>query len=100
MHAGYRENLRKLYRELSAASHPSHLDFPTTEQMIKRLTTLEVAINCEELNKVIDLTKRTYDAIFFLVLESIKSMKEIVKTKADVKEAIEKYNLTLLRKYT
>lgn len=91
-------NLRETYKDLSIASHPSHLDFPTINQMIEHLKTLESTINCNELNRVVDLTIRTYDIIFFLVLQSFPSAKEAAKNQPYVKKVVEKYNLPLLHK--
>lgn len=93
---GYKKNIRKMYKELSIASHPSHLDFPTIKQMMGYLKNLESSVDCEELNRVVDLTIQTYDIIFFLVLQDFPTAKEVAKDRADIKKVIEKYNLSLL----
>lgn len=94
----HKENLRGLYKELSIASHPSHLDFPTIKQMIDHLKSLESSISCAELNRVVDLAIQTYDTVFFLVLQIFANAKEAAKTRPEVKRVIEKYNLSLLHK--
>jgi len=66
--------------------------------MIEHLKNLESTINCDELNRVVDLTIRTYDIIFFLVLQSFSKAREAAKNQPDVKKVVEKYNLPLLHK--
>ena len=95
---GNKDRLKRLYKELSMALHPSHLDFPTIEQMMKRLKDPKASIDCNKLDRVIDLTKRTYDAIFFLILRRFPGTKDAFRTEADVRKVIEKYDLTLLRR--
>lgn len=96
---GHKDIIRELYKELSAALHPSHSDFPTIEQMLERLKGLESIIDCDKMKGAIELTKRTYDAIFFLVLGSIPGGRKILKDETGIKEVIERHNLALLRKY-
>ena len=95
---GEKVRLKRLHKELSMALHPSHLDFPTIEQMMKRLEDFKASIDCDKLAMVIDLTKRTYDAIFFLILERFPGAKDAFRIGVDIRKVIEKYNLTLLRR--
>jgi len=93
---GQKEHLKKLYKELSLACHPSHLDFPKINEMMNTIRKMEARIDCEEMAKVVDLTKRTYDAIFFLTLESNSKAKEAAKKQSEIKKVAQKHGLLLL----
>jgi hypothetical protein len=94
----YKENVRKLYKDLSMGSHPSHLDFPTIDEMMKYLRDTESKVDCEELDKIAKLTIQTYDAIFFFILQIFPDVKASAKKNVDVGKIIKKYNLPLLEK--
>jgi hypothetical protein len=93
-----KEDVRMLYKDLSMISHPSHLDFPTVDEMIKYLEDKESKVDCKELIEVVSLMMRTYDAIFFLVLEVFPEIKKTAKEHADVGKVVDRYSLSLLKR--
>jgi len=95
---GHKDYVRKLYKELSVSAHPSHLDFPTVEEMKDYLMKSESSIDCDKVAEVVSLTLRTYDAIFYLTLQIFPGARRAVQAQADIVEMIGKHNLPLLRK--
>jgi hypothetical protein len=95
--SGERESLRKIYKELSMVAHPSHLDFPTVEEMMK-YGKADSNIDCTRLGKAAELAIRTYDAIFFLVIQNFPAVKDIARKQKEIKKVIGKYKLPMLNK--
>lgn len=95
---GHKKTVKEAYRALSQRTHPSHVDFPTVEELMASLKDAESSINCGEFDGAVDLIVRTYDMIFFLDIQIFKEAKEAVKSNPDVKEVIEKHRLSLLHK--
>jgi hypothetical protein len=92
----HKDHLRRTYKDLSATSHPSHLNFPTIKQMIGYLKKIESSVDCNELNRVITLTLQTYDAIFFVAFQIFDKAKEAAKKTPEPKKVAQRYGMLLL----
>jgi hypothetical protein len=98
MSTSQRDSIRKLYKELSLGSHPSHLDVPTIDSLLELINNPKAIVDCSEIEYVVNLANRTYDAIFLLVFEHIPQAKSAAENSNSVKEIIKKYKLLLLQK--
>jgi hypothetical protein len=94
----FKGELRKEYKNLSRIIHPSHKQIVRTIKDLKEDTGVPVTIDCEEIPKIRDSTKRMYDVFFFLFINYFQDFKEVLKKNENFLEKVRIHKLYLLPK--
>lgn len=91
--------LRKEYANLSRIVHPSHEKvMDTVKDVLGEKDWLPVAIDGEEISRIFELMKQTFDILFFFVIASFPKWKNTLRKNTKLTENIQKYNLNLLKR--
>lgn len=102
LEVGFRKRLRKDFRK--EYKHLSRIIHPTYEQPIVTLTDvaedrgIPATINCEEISRIYDSTRRMYDIFFFLFVQVFPETKEWLQKNPEFIKDVKVYDLALLSK--
>jgi hypothetical protein len=88
--------LKKEYVDLSNMIHPSHEKFIATMEDVQKNQGIPAVVNPEEVVRVLDSLRKTYDICFFTVLASFPEINATLVEKTKIRECVSKYELPLL----
>jgi hypothetical protein len=102
LEVGFRKRLRKDFKK--EYKHLNRIIHPTYEQPIVTLTDVArdrgvpATVDCEEISRIYDSTRRMYDIFFFLFIQDFPETKEWLQRSPDLIKDIKVHDLTLLPK--
>jgi len=91
-------SLKKFYKELNRIVHPSYMDFPNVDEMLKKITRSESRIEQEEFDRTLKTVEKIYDVSLYLIFQEFPTLKETAKEDRSVIKTVESLNLCLLSK--
>jgi hypothetical protein len=93
-----KESLKKLYDDLNRIVHPSHNDFPSVDDMMKELKSIEFRIKPEEFTKVIEINKQMHDCTIYLIFKSFPELKKLANEDSTISKIIKNLDLRVCLK--
>jgi hypothetical protein len=91
-----KDRLKKEYKALSQAIHPSHRQIVATLTDIKEGVGVPARVDCQEIDKIYNSMKTMYDIFFFLFLTHFPDSKDLLKKNTKFIECVQTYKLRLI----
>ena len=85
--------LKKEYIELSQIVHPSREKIVAIIKDVKDDQGIPATVKPEEVMRIFDSLRRTYDIYFFVILASFPEIKSTLDKETKIKDHIRKYNV-------
>jgi hypothetical protein len=93
-----RESLKKFYDDLNNIVHPSHNDFPSVDEMMKELKSLEFRIKPDEFSRVLETNKRMHDCTIYLIFKSFPELKQMANEDSTISKIMKNLDLQICLK--
>lgn len=93
---GHKDKLKRQYTELSIRIHPSHKEMYTIWRDIKQNEKELITIDCSEIANIYESMIRTYDILFFLVLNYFPCLRDYMKEDKKFVGLVRLYKLKLV----
>lgn len=90
--------LKNEYVALSQIVHPSHEKLVSVIKDVKEHQGIPATVKPEEIAKVFDSLRKTYDIYFFVIFANFPEMKLTLEKETKIKDYIKKYDLAMLDK--
>lgn len=90
-----KERLKREYKALSQAIHPSHKQIVATWNDIEKGIGVPTRVDCQEIDRIYDSMKTMYDIFFFLFLTHFSDARSLLKKNSKFIEYVQTYKLSL-----
>lgn len=91
-----KDRLKKEYKALSQAIHPSHRQIVATITDVREGIGIPTRVDCQEIDKIYNSMKTMYDIFFFLFLTHFFDSKDLLKKNPQFLECVQTYKLKLI----
>jgi hypothetical protein len=91
-----KDRLKKEYKALSQAIHPSHRQIVATWTDVEEGVGIPTRVDCQEIERIYDSMKTMYDIFFFLFLTYFPDLKDLLKKNTKFIECVQTYKLSLI----
>jgi hypothetical protein len=95
----HKDALRKVYKKLSRAIHPTHQSVVTVLDAVSKGESIVGTSNCEAINEIRESAKMLYDAIWFLYISHLpekEPLRQKLMKDTALRKCVEAYDLPLL----
>lgn len=71
------KSLERFYGDLNKIVHPSHVDIPNVDTMLKEIAHYESRIRPDEFERMLEITKQMSDCLLYLIFRGFPELKEL-----------------------